>query len=73
MGNPFLSGKAGIKIGEHYYMWGYKNIKGFIVRLYYNSKTRNRNAEIILPDKISYSRLSFKKLKEILDKEINNY
>jgi hypothetical protein len=73
MKNPFLSGKSGIKISEHYYMWKYENIKGFVVELYYNSKTRNRSADLILPDKTSYRKLSFKKLKEILDKEMNNY
>jgi hypothetical protein len=73
MKNPFLSGKSGIKINEYYYMWKYENIKGFVVELYYNSKTRNRSADLILPDKTSYRKLSFKKLKEILDKEMNNY
>jgi len=70
---PFLEGKTGTKISDSYYMWEYKNNKGFTVRLYYNSKTRNRNAELIMPDGIRYERISFKKLKEIIDYEYNNY
>jgi len=73
LNNPFLEGKTGTKISDTTYMWEYKNIKGFTIRLYYNIKTRNRNAEVILPDGRRYERLSFKKLKEIIDSEYENY
>jgi len=73
LSNPFLEGKTGTKISDTSYMWEYKNIRGFTVRLYYNIKSRNRNAELILPDGRRYERLSFKKLKEIIDSEYKNY
>jgi len=73
LNNPFLEGKTGTKISDTTYMWEYKNIKGLTIRLYYNIKTRNRSAELILPDGTRYERLSFKKLKEILEREYEKY
>ena len=73
LNNLFLEGKTGTKISDTTYMWEYKNIKGLTIRLYYNIKTRNRSAELILPDGTRYERLSFKKLKEILEREYEKY